>query len=80
MAAFSLNDSSKGKNKGKSSKKRRAPDPPVIEGKNSASSDIKSNQSSASCFHILAPKKAKHRKSRLPFPIGSHRRRTNLVI
>ncbi|KAG8185262.1 hypothetical protein JTE90_023875 [Oedothorax gibbosus] len=59
----SLNVSSKGKNKGKSSKKRRAPDPPVIESKDSASSDIKSNQSSASSFHPGTEKSEAQKKS-----------------
>ncbi|KAG8193546.1 hypothetical protein JTE90_003755 [Oedothorax gibbosus] len=52
----SLNVSSKGKNKGKSSKKRHAPDPPGIESKDSAYSDIKSNQSKASSFHPCTEK------------------------
>ncbi|KAG8181291.1 hypothetical protein JTE90_019384 [Oedothorax gibbosus] len=59
----SLNVSSKGKNKGNSFKKRRAPDPPVIESKDSASSDIKSNQSSASSFHPGIEKSEAQKKS-----------------
>ncbi|KAG8195217.1 hypothetical protein JTE90_027958 [Oedothorax gibbosus] len=47
----SLNMASKKREKAKSLKKRRAPDPPVIESKDSVSSEIKSNQPCASSCH-----------------------------
>ncbi|KAG8185259.1 hypothetical protein JTE90_023872 [Oedothorax gibbosus] len=47
----SANVASKNRKKVKSLKKRRAPEPPVIESKDSVSSDIKSNQPCASSCH-----------------------------